>query len=164
MKTRGFTLIELMVVGAIIALITSVILGSLGDAKAKSRDSERIQEMKTLQTALELYQLEFNYPAPSGGLAKGSSLTSAMQNIVAERFLSVIPTPPKGSSYPNEFYYYQTTDTAGNYSCLGKSLALGDIPYILYFSAERPQNLPKLINNSSLNLDQSVTNMYCLTI
>jgi len=162
MKTRGFTLIELMVVSAIIALLTSVILGSLGEAKAKSRDSERVQEMKTLQTALELYRLEFGYPTVVEGLAKSpGNLTSVMQNLVTEQFLSEIPIPPKGSSYLDEFYYYQTTPNDDNYTCQGKSLASGDIPYILYFSAERPQNLPKLIDSDN---NTEVTNMYCLTI
>lgn len=162
MKSKGFTLIELMVVSAIIALLTSIILGSLGEAKAKGRDSERVQEIKTLQTAIELYQLEFGYPNPgSTGLAKsGSSLTSTMQGLVTEKFLSEIPLPPHGSAYANEFYYYQTTPAAGDYSCQGKSLASGDIPYILYFVTERPQNLPPLIDQNG----EEFFNTYCLTV
>jgi prepilin-type N-terminal cleavage/methylation domain-containing protein len=171
MTSKGFTLTELMVVAAIIALLTSLILTNLGNSKAKARDAERVQEMKTLQTALELYQLEFGYPNPGDdGIARNhvsngeNSLTEIMQGLTDEGFLAEIPTPPTGSAYPNEFYYYQTTGEGGDYSCQGNSLAQRDTPYILYFVAELPQKLPKLIDNSSLELDQSVFNMYCLTI
>jgi prepilin-type N-terminal cleavage/methylation domain-containing protein len=52
---KGFTLIELLVVVAIIGLITSIVLVSLEDARAKSRDSKRLQTVKQYTNALELY-------------------------------------------------------------------------------------------------------------
>ncbi len=55
-KSKGFTLVELMVVVSIISLLASIILTSLSDARAKSRDSKRVQTMVSIRTAVELYR------------------------------------------------------------------------------------------------------------
>ena len=55
-NSRGFTLIELLVVVAIIGLLASIVLASLNGARAKGRDAKRLQEIHSIQTALELYR------------------------------------------------------------------------------------------------------------
>ncbi len=55
-KTKnGFTLLELLVVIAIIGLLATVVLFAVNDARAKGRDSARIQQMKQIKTAIELF-------------------------------------------------------------------------------------------------------------
>ncbi len=65
---RGFTLIELLVVIAIIGILSSVVLASLSSVRIKARDSKRVQEMKAIQNAVELYNANYDhYPITSGG-------------------------------------------------------------------------------------------------
>ena len=178
-KQKGFTLYELVVVAGVILLLTSIVLSRLDISRAKGRDTQKVAELKTLQTALELYQLEAGgYPQqPDGepaknGVAKNgdsdTSMSSTLQVIVVAGYLSAIPKPPKGVSALSELggniYYYQTanvdtgnTNTSYVPSCGGKKL--GEVPYIIYFVAETPQRLSKLSNNGI-----EITNGYCLTL
>jgi prepilin-type N-terminal cleavage/methylation domain-containing protein len=55
-KRSGFTLIEVMVVITIIGLLASVVLSAMTTARAKARDTTRVQSVKELQKALELYR------------------------------------------------------------------------------------------------------------
>ena len=55
---KGFTLIELLVVISIIGVLSTVVLGSLSDARAAARDARRLQDIRSIQTALEVYYLE----------------------------------------------------------------------------------------------------------
>ena len=61
---KGFTLIELLVVVAIIGLLASIVLASLNTARAKTRNAKRAQDIKTMQTVLELYRSNNNGKVP----------------------------------------------------------------------------------------------------
>src|SRR3990172_1884589 len=52
---RGFTLIELPTVISIIALIFSVVLAELNEARAEARDARLLADVKTIVTALDFY-------------------------------------------------------------------------------------------------------------
>lgn len=55
MRRGGFTLIEMLVVVAIIGLLSSVILVGLGDVRKDARDTRRIADVRQIQNALEIY-------------------------------------------------------------------------------------------------------------
>ena len=65
---KGFTLLELITVIAIIGLLATVILVSLSTVRVKSRDTSRLQIAKEIQKGIELYYSENGYypPLPSG--------------------------------------------------------------------------------------------------
>lgn len=54
-KTQGFTLIELMLVMAIIGILAVVGLGSYTQAVIKSRDTQRKSDLNQIARAIELY-------------------------------------------------------------------------------------------------------------
>jgi prepilin-type N-terminal cleavage/methylation domain-containing protein len=68
-NNKGFTLIELLVVISIIGILSSIILASLGTARAKARDAARFQAVHEMQNALELFKSDNNgqYPGIGGG-------------------------------------------------------------------------------------------------
>jgi len=82
---KGFTLIELLVVISIIGLLSSVVLASLTTVRSKARDSQRVQEMRSIQKAIELYRSDNgHYPdtrtsptpaAPCNGWTSFDSVT-----------------------------------------------------------------------------------------
>ena len=70
-KKNGFTLIELLVVVAIIGILATVVLSSLSSARESARDARRLSDIKTIQTALEIYHLENGSYPRSAVLASG---------------------------------------------------------------------------------------------
>jgi prepilin-type N-terminal cleavage/methylation domain-containing protein len=73
-NSKGFTLIELLVVIAIIGLLSTLAVVALNSARAKSRDSKRISDIKQVQTALELYYADQNgYPAANTAVTLGGA-------------------------------------------------------------------------------------------
>ena len=58
---------------AIISLLASIVLVSLGQARAKARDSKRVQDLIQVRNALELFYSDFGYypkstvPSPGSG-------------------------------------------------------------------------------------------------
>ncbi len=131
-SSRGFTLIELLVVIAIIGLLSSVVLASLNRARSKARDARRIQDIKQLMTALELYyDTNGRYPrstscggvapAPAGWCnsiqtyANGHWIKDSGATGVLAPFIAADPVDPKPATTPNwgplnggTYYYYST--------------------------------------------------------
>jgi len=60
---RGFTLIEILIVVAIIGILSSVVLVGLSSFRARGRDAKRIADLRETQNALELYYAKYStYP------------------------------------------------------------------------------------------------------
>jgi type II secretory pathway pseudopilin PulG len=68
------------VVISIIGLLSSVVMASLNTARSKARDSKRIQDIRQIQLALELYKNDtVSYPS-SGASRTNSCRTSVNLN------------------------------------------------------------------------------------
>lgn len=73
MKTqRGFSLVEIMVAIAIVSILTALISVNINDVKKKSRDIDRQGDLRTLQSAIELYKTKYGiYPDRCPNLTPG---------------------------------------------------------------------------------------------
>ena len=119
--SRGFTIIELLVVVAIIGLLAALIVASFSTIRAKSRDARREEDLKTLHNALALYQLSArvfpNPTAPEGVCLDGT--TDPISGMLLGQGIEVIPTIPLdplhncGIGLPtaaNAHYHYTSLD------------------------------------------------------
>lgn len=62
MKQKGFTLIELLVVIAIVGILSSVVLASLNSARTRSKATRVIQDLRSIETAWNLWLSDTNSP------------------------------------------------------------------------------------------------------
>jgi len=62
---RGFTLVEMMVVVAVIGILGSVVGGKLIGNTEKARKAKAVMEIKEYETQAELYQLTYGKPITS---------------------------------------------------------------------------------------------------
>ncbi len=72
---RAFTLIELLIVVAIIAILAAIAVPNFLEAQTRARVSRCKADMRTCALALESYHVDTNqYPAPSGYEAQGNGV------------------------------------------------------------------------------------------
>jgi general secretion pathway protein G len=62
---KGFTLIELLVVISIIAMLSSIVISSLGDARKRAMDTATLESVRQVKTALNLYSTDYGGFPPS---------------------------------------------------------------------------------------------------
>lgn len=116
---KGFTLVELLVVVAIIALLSTLAVVALGSARTKARDAKRISDIKQIQTALELYFTDQNgYPVAVTGLVLGGtgatilSTNGFSDTAGTTTYMGAVPSNPT----PNGTAYTYLAGTASSYT------------------------------------------------
>jgi type II secretion system protein G len=112
MKARGeegFTLVEMMIVVAIIAILVAILMPNFMRARAQAQTASCMMNLKEIATAMELYQSDNNrYPGAS----------KAPLNASDTNLLPYIKQPPLDPAAPStSSYVYSTTNpNAGNAS------------------------------------------------
>lgn len=130
-RKRGFTLIELLVVISIISLLSSVILAGLSNARVKARDVKRIQDLKQIQIALEMYRDDNGgYPNTTAWVLSNSNWDT-LKNFLVPKYISKLPTDPINNTGGNSpwggtddvysYAYMSGNSTPGYSNCLNNN-------------------------------------------
>lgn len=116
---KGFTLVELLVVVAIIGLLAGIAVVSVNSVRVKARDAKRIADVKQIQNALELYNNTKGGQYPLNKAAQSVDLTGKVLSEEkgidttggGEIYINVIPADPTtGRKY--EYTQCAKADTA----------------------------------------------------
>jgi len=99
---RGFTLIELMVITAIIGLITATLVTNVIGTKKGARDSQRKHNFVQMQTALQAYY-EDNGRFPDAD--NQHQIDGAPWGSPWQPYMARVPKDPLGTPQPQ--YYYE---------------------------------------------------------
>ncbi len=101
-NNRAFTLVELMVVIAIIAILTGITVTSLSGSKSKARDAKRISDLGHIQLSLELsFDKNKQYPSTLDGLRP--------------TYITTVPTPPSSQLNQSSYDYSPTGSPLNDY-------------------------------------------------
>jgi type II secretion system protein G len=101
---RGFTLIEMMIVVAIIAILVSILVPNFIRARAQAQTAACESNLKEIATALELYETDNDQYPPSN--------TVNASDTDLQPYLKQTPVDPAAG--PTAYYTY--TVTSGNTS------------------------------------------------
>jgi len=104
MSKRGFTLIELLVVISIIALLSSVVLSALQTARAKARDTKRVQDIQQLIRAVSLYASDNRGSYPSSLESFGSYTEPSTAAFAAQ--IAPYLVAPRDPVQTGAYHYY----------------------------------------------------------
>lgn len=107
---RGFTLIELMIVVAIIAILAGILIPNFVNARSQAQTAACESNMRSIATALELYYADNQvYPTASGAAVVPELFTA---NGVA--YLNNTPKDPAAQSSSATYSVTTTQATGGN--------------------------------------------------
>ncbi len=109
---RGFTLVEIIVVMAIIGLLTAVVVTNMSQARANARDKVRESDLAQIQLAIKLHQQNNPSNPTSGNICRTCGTTANSINAVVQNYIGVIEDP-RHNGTTGASYYYRYNATTG---------------------------------------------------
>lgn len=150
-RSRGFTIIELLVVLGIIVIMMGVTLFALEGSRTSARDARRRADLQVIVSALELFRADCNYyfsgtwPSPGSPL-NGSTCSPTNANV----YLQAMPDDPA----VGRDYVYQPQGCTSGASCTR---------FFLWAALEDPPALSAACASMDEPLCGSATCNYCVT-
>ncbi len=107
LSKKGFTIIELLIVVAIISLIATLTLVRFQTVQKRGRDTRRQADVTAIAQALNLYNNDFSgYPVFTGFITSSDAMSVAIKNA---RAMSAVPIDPINGVFDSVDYRYQYT-------------------------------------------------------
>lgn len=102
LQRKGFTLIEILLVVAIIAFLVAILVPSIGNFGADAKDKATRADLNTLRSAVELYRINHGTYPPQA--TWGTALTGE-----TNRLIDRVPDDPYATGGADYLYKLDTT-------------------------------------------------------
>ena len=115
---KGFTLIELMIVVAIIGIIVAIAIPNLLNAIQRAKQRRTMGDIRSIATAMEAYSVDLNRYPPAAGttygtitFTEGTTVGATLKGYISPTYIRVLPDRDGWNSYIN----VQVTDNYSTY-------------------------------------------------
>jgi prepilin-type N-terminal cleavage/methylation domain-containing protein len=167
---KGFTLIEILIVVAIIAILASIVLVGLGPTQQSGRDARRLSDLHEVQNGIELYYNSCGYypgtdtQTPCTGYHPITAGTSGAYPVLAselEQFTSLgvnsVPDDPTAGQH----YTYSAVPGGSSYILSAK---LENANNSVFNSYTPPVNAPDAKDGDGPQACPATGPQYCVSI
>jgi type IV pilus assembly protein PilA len=170
-ERKGFTLIEILIVVAIIAILASIVLVGLGPTQQSGRDARRLSDLHEVQNGIELYYNACGYypgtdsKTPCTGYAAvtptgGSAYVTLASILTGFGTLGVNSVPDDPTA--GQHYTYSAIPTTGSSYVL--SAKLENANNSVFNSYTPPANAPAATDGDGAEPCPATGPQYCVTI
>lgn len=161
---KGFTLIELIVVIAIIGLLASIVMTALGVSRARGEIAKTLGDYKSVANALELYRQSHGgqYPGTEGSAVNLTTLID--NNGVLSEYMKQSPgeSPLVVGGTGHMYYYLNTVGlTSPRYWCGDTE---SDQDYVIYFTPTAQATASGLFQTLYSDPSTAVSNTVCISV
>ena len=160
-QRKGFTLIEILIVVAIIAILASVVLVGLGPTQSLGRDARRVSDMHEVQNGLELYYNKGGaYPVPTTATWGPQSTATTFSGMLVNDGIGVSDVPNDPTTGKN--YIYGWSAAGANYILETTLENPNGGPWASY----NPPTIPTLAGETGGTAPNclQVNSQYCVTL
>jgi len=153
---KGFTIIELLIVIAIIGILAGLVLNNFQGAQAKARDTQRRTDINNIHAKLEeFYNENGNYPATFDattlpGIDTGS-LSDPDENTIARSAVTATTKPATSYTATKPVAPSPEQYTYAGYSCSGTTATDTCAKYVMYGWLEKVTGTYAPYEKNSLN-------------